>query len=145
MLKHDKKHSEAHRYSIDDFHLFLRHRRNENTIYWEFLKDERNKVHHEFSSSEFETCYTHRGYTDRGLSYERLCTKHGEYISVDWQEDGQCGFNFLRVALEWWEVNLRVMEQAIKVGEQKPFSRDYQTFRRLLGESLGDESAIILS
>jgi hypothetical protein len=51
--------------------------------------------------------------SDRGLTYQQLVSKYGERKMIVWGEEAEDGLRLLETALNWWEMNLRAIEQAI--------------------------------
>jgi hypothetical protein len=48
--------------------------------------------------------------------------KYGERKMIIWGKDGEDGLRLLEIALSWWEMHLRTIEQAIRETEPFPFS-----------------------
>jgi hypothetical protein len=63
---------------------------------------------------------------DRDLTYDQLVEKYGERKMLTWGHDGEDALRLLELAIEWWELNLRVIEQAVREQEPNPFSQGYR-------------------
>ncbi len=140
----DKLKGHIHRQIIADFFNQREKNRKEHNIYYEFIKKERNQIHHEFRSEAFTSHHTHCSYLDKNLNYHDLCNKYGEHVTIDWSVPGQSGLDLLRIGLSWWEEKLRVIEIAIVSNELRPFSSAYSIYRELLSKSLAEENAIVI-
>lgn len=133
----DRKTSKVHSKIISDFIKHIATTRELNTIYWNFICNERNNLVHEFAVGAQEERVTSRPFlVDIDLSFDDLVKKYGERKVIVWGEDGEDGLHLLETALQWWERNLRIIEQAIRVADTAPFSSGYQRRTKLMDESL---------
>ena len=121
----DRKRSKHHAKAIHDFVKDLVTNRKNYPIYWDFVCHERDNVVHEFELAAASYPVTNYTMMDRGLSYQELVKKYGERKMITWGDDGEDGLRLFGIALEWWEINLRVIEQAVRERESLPFSSGY--------------------
>lgn len=133
----DRKKSGLHSKAIHDFLRYIPLNKDMNTIYWKFVCMERNNLVHEFSLQAQETSVTSRPFlTDTNLTYQELVQKYGERKIIIWGEDGEDGLRLIEVALQWWERHLRVLEHALRIADENPFSSGWRHREELLGHSL---------
>lgn len=118
----DRRKSDLHSQIIHDFLKQLATRKEHHPLYWKFVRSERNSLVHEFSLSAKEHRVTSYTAMDRGLSYEQLVQKYGERKMLTWGDEDEDGLRLLELALNWWELNLRIIEQAVRDNENCPFS-----------------------
>jgi len=133
----DRKKSHKHAKIIHDFIKHIATKKDLNSIYWNFVCNERNNLVHEFALGAQEERVTSRPFlVDTELSFGDLVKKYGERKVIIWGEDGEDGLRLLEVALQWWERNLRIIEQAVRNADIAPYSSGSQHREKLLGESL---------
>ncbi len=118
----DKNQSKSHSKAIHDFLKEIATKKKLHPIYWDFICDERDNLVHEFSLSAKEHPVTSYTMLDRGLTYQQLVSKYGERKMIIWGEEGEDGLRLLEIALNWWEMHLRTVEQAVREKEPLPFS-----------------------
>jgi hypothetical protein len=109
----DRKQSTSHSKAIHDFLKEIATKKRLHPIYWDFICDERDNLVHEFALSAKEYPVTRSTMSDRGLTYQQLVSKYGERKMIVWGEEAEDGLRLLETALNWWEMNLRTIEQAI--------------------------------
>jgi hypothetical protein len=124
--KVDRKRSKHHAKAIHDFVKDLVANQKNYPIYWNFVCHERNNAVHEFDLAAVSCPVTSYTMMDRGLSYQELVKKYGERKMITWGADGEDGLRLFEIALGWWEINLRIIEQAAREGESLPFSSGYR-------------------
>jgi hypothetical protein len=131
----DRKQSKHHATAIHDFLKDLATNKANYPIYWDFICHERDNLVHEFELAAIECPVTNYTMADRELSYQDLVKKYGERKIITWGEEGEDGLRLLGIALEWWEINLRIIEQAVREKEHFPFSSGYQRRGKLANAS----------
>ena len=119
----DRRQSQLHDAVISDFDRHITDNRKLHPIYWEFICNERNNIVHEFSFEAKAYPVTRRPFlVDTTLTYDKLVAKYGEYRVIIWGDELEDGLRLADIGLTWWDTNLRIIEQAIRVGEKQPFS-----------------------
>ncbi len=131
----DRKQSKHHSRTIHDFLKEINSKKKSYPIYWDFICDERDNLVHEFSLSAKEYPVTNYTMMDRGLSYQELVAKYGERKMIVWGDEGEDGLRLLEIALNWWEMKLRAIEQAIREKESYPFSSGAKRLDELVNAS----------
>jgi hypothetical protein len=131
----DQKKSSWHSRVVDDFLKEIGKNKKHHPIYWKFVCNERDNLIHEFSTEVRPYPVTTSGYADRGLSYDQLVAKYGEHKIIVWGDEAEDGLELVEKALDWWEMNLRVIEQAIREHERFPFSTNYKRWHELVESS----------
>jgi hypothetical protein len=118
----DRKRSRLHSKIVHDFTKEITSKRELHTIYWSFICDERDNLVHEFSSSAKDHPVTAYTTMDRGLTYKQLAAKYGERKMIVWGKEEEDGLRLFEIALNWWEMHLRTIEQSVREKEPHPFS-----------------------
>jgi len=113
-------------------------KQNADPIFFEFIEAERNNVLKVFELGAKEHRHTRWGWQDSGATYEELVRKYGEYKMLTWGEDERDASELLRFALEWWELELRTIEQAIIEGDVDIFQKSSTQRHNMLERSLSN-------
>jgi hypothetical protein len=99
---------------------------NQDLIFVEFIEGERNNPLKTYQSGVVLAPHTTSGWQDVDLSYEDKVAKHGEFVSLNWTEEGDSALRLFFIALEWWEFKLRAFEEAIYADDANAFSSGYR-------------------
>jgi len=72
---------------------------------------------------------------DADKTYQQLAAKYGERKMIAWGDDAEDGLRLLETALNWWEMHLRTIEQAIREDELLPFTSSRTRRENLIEKS----------
>jgi hypothetical protein len=122
--KVDRKNDAVLASIIDDHWRYLNTKKRSFPIFWEFIEKERNNILKTFEVGIKivpHTIYTH---LDRGLSYQQIVERHGEFWDLIFGDEEESGLEVADKAYEWWDENLRVIEMAWLRKIPDPFTSD---------------------
>lgn len=132
--KVDSKHSDLSKRIISDW--WAANKLKNPAIFFEFIEDERNSILKVYKFGAVAYPVTSSTISDRGLSYSELVEKYGERKIIVWGDEQRDGIELTGYALRWWEDELRVIEQAIIEGIERPFKQGNRILDELVSRSL---------
>ncbi len=115
----DAKNSSLHKQLNRDLWNWLS--RAQEPIFVEFIKGERDSLLKTYQTGVIPSRHTVAGWQDRGLAYEEIVSRNGEFVSLNWTEEGDCALRLFWIALQWWEYRLRAYEQALIENDNAAF------------------------
>jgi hypothetical protein len=81
-------------------------------IFSEFIEQERNNVLKRYQFGTTPSKVTSYTMDDRGKSYKELVAKYGERTILVWGGDIEDSIEMLARSIIWWDIELRIVEQA---------------------------------